>query len=47
MLGFILTPSSAFACGTRTEKSCCKKESSVKDKKKNAAKIRVFKERIS
>ena len=30
MLGFFMTPSVAFACGTKTEKACCKKESSSK-----------------
>ncbi|WP_379853472.1 hypothetical protein [Flavobacterium xylosi] len=34
MLGFFMAPSVAFACGTKADKSCCKKEySSVKDKK--------------
>ena len=38
ILGFILTPSSAFACGTKTEKSCCKKMSSVEKIKKECCK---------
>ncbi|PRZ25063.1 hypothetical protein [Flavobacterium granuli] len=28
MFGFFMMPSLAFACGTKTEKACCKKESS-------------------
>lgn len=33
MLGFFL-PSSTYACGTKTEKSCCKKETPKKTEKK-------------
>lgn len=34
MLGFFMMPSVAFACATKTEMACCKKEStSEKDKK--------------
>lgn len=36
MLGFFLTPTLTYACGTKaekTEKSCCKKETSKSDKK--------------
>ena len=38
MLGFFMTPSVAFACGTKAEKSCCKKESSSKKDKKECCK---------
>ncbi|MFV8371039.1 hypothetical protein [Flavobacterium sp. LB2P6] len=38
MLGFFMTPSVAFACGTKTEKACCKKESSSKKDKKECCK---------
>ncbi len=38
ILGFILTPSSALACGTKTEKSCCKKASSTEKTKKECCK---------
>ena len=30
MLAFFMKPSMALACGTKTEKACCKKESSLK-----------------
>jgi hypothetical protein len=33
VLGFCMMPSMAFACKTKTEKACCKKESSSKEKK--------------
>ena len=34
LLGFFMTPSTSFACATKTEKECCKKgSSSEKDKK--------------
>lgn len=38
VLGFFMTPSAAFACGTKTEKACCKKESSSKKEKKECCK---------
>jgi hypothetical protein len=38
MLGFFMTPSVAFACGAKTEKACCKKESSSKKNKKECCK---------
>jgi hypothetical protein len=38
MLGFFMTPSVAFAGGTKTEKACCKKESSSKKDKKECCK---------
>ncbi len=38
MLGFFMTPSVAFACGTKTEKACCKKESSSKKEQKDCCK---------
>ena len=34
MLGFFL-PTSSYACGNKTEKSCCKKETSSKTEKKD------------
>jgi hypothetical protein len=33
MLGFFMMPSVAFACGTKSEKACCKKEASSETKK--------------
>ena len=38
MLGFFMTPSVAFACATKTEKACCKKESSSKKDQKDCCK---------
>lgn len=38
MLGFFMTPSVAFACGTKADKSCCKKESSSKTEQKDCCK---------
>jgi hypothetical protein len=38
MLGFFMTPSVAFACGTKADKSCCKKESSSEKDKKDCCK---------
>ncbi|TDE31964.1 hypothetical protein E0I61_04480 [Flavobacterium ranwuense] len=38
VLGFFMTPSAAFACGTKTEKACCKKESPSKKEKKECCK---------
>jgi hypothetical protein len=35
MLGFFLMPSSTYACETKTEKPCCKKEISSKTEKKD------------
>ena len=32
-LGFFLSPTWSYACGTKTEKSCCKKENSSKTEK--------------
>ena len=34
-LGLFLSPTSSYACGTKTEKSCCKKETSSKTEKKD------------
>lgn len=34
-IGFFLLPTSTYACGTKTEKSCCKKETSIKKEKKD------------
>lgn len=33
MFGFFMMPGKAFACGTKTEKACCKKEVSSKAEK--------------
>ncbi len=38
MLGFFMIPGVAFACATKTEKACCKKESSSKKDKKDCCK---------
>ena len=37
-LGFLMKPSFAFACGTKTEKSCCKKASATEKAKKECCK---------
>ena len=37
-LGFFLSPTLSYACGTKTEKSCCKKEKTSKTEKKNCCK---------
>ena len=37
-LGFFLTPNVSFACGTTSEKSCCKKETSSKTENKYCCK---------
>jgi hypothetical protein len=34
-LGFFFLPTSTYACGTKSEKSCCKKEISSKTEKKD------------
>lgn len=34
-LGFFLSPTLSYACGNKTEKSCCKKETSTKTEKKD------------
>ena len=34
-LGFFLSPTLSYACGNKTEKSCCKKETSSKAEKKD------------
>ena len=38
VFGFFMIPSVAFACGTKTEKSCCKKKSSSKTEQKDCCK---------
>ena len=38
VLGFFMMPSVAFACGTKTDKSWCKKESSSEKDKKDCCK---------
>ena len=37
-LGFFLLPSLNYACGTKSEKACCKKEISLKSEKKTCCK---------
>ncbi|WP_160373183.1 hypothetical protein [Flavobacterium hydrocarbonoxydans] len=37
-LGFFMLPTSSYACGTKTEKSCCKKETTKKSEKKSEKK---------
>jgi hypothetical protein len=37
-LGFFLSPNLSYACGTKTEKSCCKKETTSKTEKKDCCK---------
>lgn len=44
MLGFFMTPSVAFACGTKSETSCCKKESSTAEQKECCKKEKKSKE---
>ena len=34
-LGFFLSPTLSYACGTKTEKACCKKETAKETKKKH------------
>ena len=38
MLGFLMMPSAAIACGIKTEKSCCKKTSAAEKVKKECCK---------
>ena len=38
VFGFFMTPSQAFACGTKTEKSCCSKKQSAQTEKGNCCK---------
>lgn len=38
ILGFFLTPSMTFACGSKTEKSCCEKKISKKSDTKDCCK---------
>lgn len=38
IFGFALTPNITFACGTNSEKSCCKKENAKKSDKKDCCK---------
>jgi hypothetical protein len=38
IFGFVLTPNVSFACGTKSEKSCCKKENSKKAEIKDCCK---------
>jgi hypothetical protein len=45
MLGFFLLPALGYACGTKSEKSCCKKEISSKTEKKDCCKNKQSKEK--
>ena len=36
--GFFMLPTLSYACGTKTEKSCCKKEKTEKSEKKDCCK---------
>jgi hypothetical protein len=38
IFGFLVTPTLTFACGKKTEKSCCEKEASSKSEKKECCK---------
>lgn len=44
LLGFFL-PTSSYACGTKTEKSCCKKEKAEKTEKKDCCNGKHSKEK--
>jgi hypothetical protein len=44
-LGCYLSPSYSHACGTKTEKSCCKKETPAKTEKKDCCKSKESKEK--
>ncbi len=43
-LGFFLMPTIMFACGNKTENSCCKKDTSSKTEKKDCCKNKQSKE---
>ena len=43
-LGFFLSPTLSYACGTKTEKSCCKKETTSKTEKKDCCKNKQSKD---
>lgn len=43
-LGIYIVPTLSYACGTKTEKSCCKKETSSKTEKKDCCKNKQSKE---
>jgi hypothetical protein len=43
-LGFFLSPSLGYACGIKTEKSCCKREIAKKTEKKDCCKNKQSKE---
>jgi hypothetical protein len=44
-LGFFLSPTLSYACGTKTEKSCCKKETTSKTEKKDCCNSRNSKDK--
>ncbi len=43
-LGYFLLPTMSYACGTKSEKSCCKKEISSKTEKKDCCKNKQSKD---
>lgn len=43
--GFFLSPVLSYACGTKTEKSCCKEETTTKTEKKDCCKNKQSKEK--
>ena len=43
--GFFLSPTLSYACGTKTEKSCCKKETPSKTEKKDCCNGRNSKDK--
>lgn len=43
--GFFLSPTLSYACGTKTEKSCCKKETTSKTEKKDCCNGRNSKDK--
>ncbi|WP_310559101.1 hypothetical protein [Flavobacterium sp.] len=44
-LGFFLSPTLSYACGSKTEKSCCKKETTSKTEKKDCCNGRDSKDK--
>ena len=45
MLGFFMLPTSSYACGTKTEKACCKKDKTEKAEKKDCCKNKDTKDK--
>jgi hypothetical protein len=43
--GFFMLPTSSYACGTKTEKSCCKKEKTEKAEKKDCCNNKHLKDK--